>query len=242
MILEALASACRLLARSAEFNEFWVLSSYLDWSFEEGVRSAAFRRVVDAYVSAGLPRELVRVLKLGINGNLKEVLERPEFGLGGVVRNPGPGHDLLLDGARIEVKLVFDCTLPKYYVNVSADWDKLSVARFQGYPGRLFLVVFFVQLPGRRYRNEARPTVHAGIQRQFAALRKVLTRDPAFPSGGPDVHVLSVPATEHLAAGLRSYDARRGLPARETHDLHEQLRDAAVGFSIWECPAAMYTK
>lgn len=225
-----------------EFKEFWVLSSYLDWSFEEGIRNAAFRRVVDAYASAGLPRELLRVLKLGINGNLKEVLERPEFDLGVVVRNPGPGHDLLLQGARVEVKLVFDCTLPKYYGSVSADWDKLSAARFQGYRGRLFLVVFFVQLPARRYRKEARPTVHAGIRKQFAALRKVLTRDPVYPAGEPEIHFLSVPPTEHLAAGLRSYDALRGLPARETDDLHQQLRDAAVGFSLWECPAPVYTK
>lgn len=136
--------------------------------------------------------ELLSAAALGINGNLAVQLGR-ELGASAITRNQGKGQDLLFSGARAEVKLLFDCTHAKYYTCVAADWAKLGDLRSEGFPGPLFLVVFFVEMPGRTYFKERREVVHGGIVEQYRVLRRKLDVEPTWPSDGPAPHALKAP-------------------------------------------------
>jgi hypothetical protein len=102
-----------------ELNDFWVVAGATDCSYEEGVRGAAFKRGVARCEAAGFPEPLLAELRAGVNGNLKATLERQNRpAIGHVVRTMGNGQDLAWAAwggggpAKVEVKLVFDCTGP----------------------------------------------------------------------------------------------------------------------------------
>ncbi|MDB5357027.1 MAG: hypothetical protein JWN24_3480 [Phycisphaerales bacterium] len=205
--LAVVSESCIELA--SKFNDFWVVSALTDGSYEEGERNAHFKRSIEARAEAGVPESLLGLLREGTNGNLKSILERRGPGVGKVVRTKGKGQDLAFEKwengapAKIEVKLVYDCTLPKYYGSVAADWDKLQEVRLRRFAGDLFLVVFFVQLPGFDYPSgqwpgRAKPAEArrkylrtCEISSQFRELKKWLAHPQTWPSKGPHIHHLS---------------------------------------------------
>jgi hypothetical protein len=233
-MISTVAAACEALLREPGFNDFWVVSALPDCSYEEGVRNSKFRRALGLYRDAEMEPELLDCAALGINGNLQKILERPQFDLGEVRRNQGKGQDLILDNARVEVKLLFDGTFRSYYDVVARDWEKLGKVRASGHAGQLFLIVFFVQLPHRTYAGAARQAVHAGIEAQYGFLQTVLPLRPDWPPGGPQVHPLDVPEGRVREALERRFDLTAGEPG--WFEIEAQLAGAGVGACIWEYP------
>src|SRR2546430_833675 len=101
-----------------------------------------------------IPDHLLEQMRSGINGNLACILKKQSPELGHVERNKWAGHDLIIGAPRshgyglVEIKLVYECTEPKYYNDIARDYlEKLATARQKHSDARLFLVVFFVECP-----------------------------------------------------------------------------------------------
>jgi hypothetical protein len=234
---EVLVEACRSLIR--DFNDFWVLSAITDYSFE-GDRSSHFSKVVKSYVTAGAPASLVTQMQKGINGNLAEILAAK----GAAKRNKWKGQDLLLTGAdgtdaRVEVKQVFDCTVPKYYQSVAADLKKLKDVSERGFIGGLFLAVFFVQFPNLRYARHLGPrkVFCEGILKQYQRVCKAIGVNANWPADHPEMVPLTLPRDQQIRAAL---EARFRSVHGTASDLSQSglLESAAVGGSLWEFTAA----
>ena len=227
-----LIRACQLLIR--DFNDFWLLSAITDYSFEEGDRSGHFKKVIASYLAAGAPAPLLLQMQKGINGNLADILATR----GVVTRNKWEGQDLLLareDGAeaRVEVKQVFDCTVPKYYHSVAADMRNLRDVHQRGFTGALFLAVFFVQLPDFRYARHLgrRRVICGGIVRQYQRVSEAVSMAPFWPLDRPDTISLKLPQDEEMRTTLETRFRSVHGPAAS---VERSLEDAAVGVSLWE--------
>jgi hypothetical protein len=250
--LTVLRETCIELMSS--FDEFWILAALTDASYEEGERSSDFKRSIDRYAQAGAPEWLLKQLRNGINGNLRAVLERANPTLGRVIRNVGKGQDLSYDAwkyapaASIEVKLVYDCTLPKYYPSVAADWDKLASLRSKGFSGDLFLTVFFVQMPryeypAGRWAGRSRDSLsrqkylcHCGIAAQFSTLTRALPHSASWPlQGSPYVRKLTALIGEPLEVGRRRFEDFQPTVSWQ-FNAAQHLEDASVGAAIWQIP------
>jgi hypothetical protein len=173
-----------------------------------------------------------------VNGNLFDVLYR-NIDLGkSVVRLPGKGQDLTFThchsrlAARIEVKLLFDCSVPQQYQSTANDWDKLVKVRNSPSNDELFMAVFFHQMPHYDYPERSGYFKRCGIHAQFEQLRKHLSPAPAWPQNSPHIHQLTS-LTEQTAEL-----ASKGRPVRPNWKLDPEihLRDASVGFAIWQIP------
>jgi hypothetical protein len=144
--LSDIATACSEL--QSNYGDFWHCAGFTDRSYEEGVRNRDFRESVDWLAAAGGSLQLIEKLRLGINGNLAHQLAmlHPDWR---VSQNKSRGHDIEIafsnQGlvAALEVKLVYDCTLPKYYPEVAADRQKMLALRDRNANAHLFHVVFF---------------------------------------------------------------------------------------------------
>ena len=232
-IRSALIDACRSLIRN--FNDFWVFGSVTDYSFEEGDRSAHFKKVIRSYEAVGAPAPLLLQMRKGINGNLAELLARC-----GAVRNKWKGQDLLLsDGngnnARVEIKQVFDCTHLKYYRSVAADLRKLKAVSEQGFAGGLFLVVFFVQMPNLRYAKRwgARRVVCVGIREQYRKVCEAIGAKALWPAEEPEMAALHLPADEHTRTSFEArFESMHGPNSGLAVD--GVVKDAAVGVAVWQ--------
>ena len=237
-MIEKVAAACGAFVTEPAFNDFWLISCLTDYSFEEGGQDSKryFRQAMTEYGEAGVPRHLVAMALDGINGNLKTVLERPEFGLGPVRRNKRAGQDLEFAGAKAEVKYLFDGTYRKYYARAARDWQKLAAVRQGGFPGPLFFVVFFIELPGRTWFKKRREVIYPGIHNQYRALMSGLDVAPCWPEYGPVPHRLAQPEIPLRAAIERRFD--RVYRTSGWFQLPEQMRDAAVAACVWEYAAS----
>ncbi|MGD0768895.1 MAG: hypothetical protein ABSB42_11980 [Tepidisphaeraceae bacterium] len=237
----------------SEYNDFWVLSALTDRSYEEGDRNAEFRAEIEHYESAGIPESLVGQLRKGINGNLAEILETQNVGIGQVLRNKGRGQDLIFGPwerggvAMVEIKLVFDCTVAKYFPSVAADWIKLSMVRADQFDGDLFLVVFFATLPNYTYpagswfgvsgSSRDKYLRNCGIEDQLHKLRRFLHHVPCWPeNGSPRAQTLRPLASEvsQGLADLYRQNFRTSAAGGWSFQAPTHLRDGAVGVAIWE--------
>lgn len=247
--LGALVQACRTLV--SEFNDFWVLSATTDNSFEEGVRAPALKRSVASFERAGVPAYLLDQVRIGINGNLASILLRQSPHLGPVRRNPGEGQDIVaglpgFERLAVEVKLVYECTYPKYYAAVAHDWAKLEAACWSGCPAALSLAVFFVELPAFEYPEgfwpgNPHPTkprteyiINDGILSQFDRVNRALGLPPTWPGDGPFLAALHPPKDPliRLALATRYASFHPSRPWR--FDPEDHLRGARVGCAVWE--------
>lgn len=246
----ALVAASEVLA--ASFADFWVLSGLTDCSFEEGDRNGAFKKPITSFENAGATPEVIRQMRQGVNGLLAELMGRANAAE--VVRNKWKGQDLSYRAAgadhpaSVEVKLVFDCTKTKFFVDdVMHDWKKLADQRAAGYVGDLFQVVFFLQLPrhdyprgrwygGKEYGNRRCYLQHVGIAAQYAQLMKMQQVAPVWPDAPPLVRPLAPVSTENAAAATSRF-ASAFVPAKPwTFSLNDSACDAAVGVAIWQYP------
>lgn len=246
-MFDAIRAAC--VALTERYDDFWLLAALSDWSYEEGIRGGrnkGFGKAVDSFERAGVPAALVAQLRAGINGNLADVLRARGLA---VQCNPDCGPDLELTSptaspgrALIEVKLLFDGTLYKYYANVAADRDRLVGWKSPGM--ECVQAVFFTQLPcfhypaGRWYgaskADPARQTRCLGIRSQFQKLMSAMPHQPTWPESGVHVHPLPFPTgvvTEELL--LRRYQ-EIFIPSRPWNfNATEQLKNAQVGVALW---------
>jgi hypothetical protein len=249
--LDTLTAACSKLL--VDYNDFWVLAGVTDCSFEEGTRSHDFRAPCESYRNAGVSGALLDQLIAGVNGNLAAILANTCV-CGSVRRNKWKGQDLGFQASKeapealAEVKLVFDCTLPRFYELVAADWHKLVAVRQSGYSGDLFLAVFFLQMPrhdypaGRWYGKtelprRARFVKFSGIDAQFAQVRKSLHVAPVWPDEPPFVQSLSPTLTMASADVFdRRYSHVLSTAERWQFDPAVHLQEAAVGVAVWQLP------
>jgi len=236
---EVLSSACTQLL---EMSDFWLLCALGDWSFEEGARNRRFGRYVDSWWDHKftLPDDLRTVARRGINGNLREILAAlPEIA-GPVDRNPSSGPDLVFgvdgDSTRytVEVKQVFDGTLPKYFDAIAADREK----------GCHFQVIFFLTLPEYDYpagswygstRIEPSRRRHVvGIPRQLGRVSEALGLDLPLPDHLVEVEL---PAGTEIITDERvntrfSWALESPFPWR--FEAAKHLKDAKVAVVIWQ--------
>lgn len=246
-MFDAIRSACVSLVE--QHDDFWLLAALTDWSYEEGIRGGrnkGFARAVDSYQRAGVPAHVIQSLRAGINGNLAEVLRSQHLE---VQCNPDCGPDLGIvspeltpNRALVEVKLLFDGTLHKYYANVADDRRRLS--NWKSPQIECVQAVFFTQLPCFRYpagrwygaskADPARQTRCMGIPSQFRRLMDVMPFKPTWPESGVYVHNLKFPTsvvTEDLL--LRRYEQIFESTYHWNFNASEQLRNAQVGVAIW---------
>jgi hypothetical protein len=233
--LRALRDACLTVA--SEFNEFWILAGLTDRSYEDGIKKRGFPNAVKRYTEAGVAGDLLLQLQNGVNGNLFDALQSEPLNKS-VVRRTGRGQDLTFTHAssdhtaKIEVKLLFDCSYSKHYQSTADDWDKLAKVRTSPSNDDLFLVVFFQQMPQYDYPGRKGYLNQCGIHAQFQKLRMHMAGKPAGPQNGLCVHQLAAltSQTHELAS--------KGRPVRPNWKLNPEihLQDASVGFAIWQIP------
>jgi hypothetical protein len=231
--LSLLQGACSELLRD---NDFWVLGALTDWSFEEGCRNKHLKEVVESYRHAGVAKEPLMRLSDGVNGCLKEILQRDNPDICPVARNKGKGQDLSCGSsenrARAEVKLVYDCTYRKYYPSVAEDYSKLGKVRRDGFIGDLFLVVTFVELPSYAYPPGgpwgARKVIVSGIDAQLGELARWLFAGPVWGAGKQS---LKVPSKE-----VDAMERRFHAVFEKPFAVWPSLKDAAVDAAIWQVP------
>jgi hypothetical protein len=256
-MFDTIVGACTRLV--TEFDDFWLLASLTDSSYEEG-GSKWFRRAIESYDQVGVPAQIIGALRTGINGNLKALLETTALSAQRrkqppKICNSRDRIDLLLrqvDGgctAFVEVKRLFDCTIARYYSDVAGDRGKLQ--RYVGHGIECYQVVFFTQLPYFRYppgvwyppenkRWKAREITWLGIEAQFARLMTLMPEPPTWPAGpnGPFLRDIASPTSNvtdtHL---LRRYGQIFTPDCEWLFNATEQLRDAKVGVAIWQVGA-----
>jgi hypothetical protein len=252
-MLDTIRETCIHLV--THFNDFWLLASLTDSSYEEG-GTKWFRRAVESYERVGVRAEIINTLRNGINGNLKALLETASLSVQPrkqpAMCNSKDRIDLILQRMEggptvfVEVKRLFDCTIDRYYSDVASDWTKLQKYIACGIES--YQVVFFTQLPSFRYpggvwyppankRWKAREVTWLTIEAQFAHLMTLMPHCPTWPNGasGPFTHDLDFPTNNvterHL---LRRYDDIFVPDDAWTFNSTEQLRDAKVGVAIWK--------
>lgn len=242
-MLGILTEAC--VATVFEHNEFWVLASLTDWSYEEGTRNKNFRYCVDIYKDAGVPEGYINQLHMGINGNLCNAYQQRLPAEYTVIRNKGKGQDLTvyykdMAQAKIESKLIYDLTNTKYYTSTANDFQKLQSVRSVGFPGSLFLVVYFVQMPNHDYRACLAPEKDRrlcpgtrGIRNQYQLLKSKLTVQPVWPLDPPHIEDL---AWSHNFEELKKWHTVIFEPTSVWSFETGCLTDAKVGIAIWQCP------
>ena len=249
--LKTLTDACVELC--SEFDQFWMLAGLTDCSYEEGTRNRHFLRAVRSYSGHGVTPTTLDCLGLGINGNLKRILQNRHPELGAVRRTKGKGQDLSFEAdehgrpVKIEIKLVYDCTMTKYYRSVAADWKKLERVRAEGFGGDLFVGVLFVQMPGftwpagrwygnKRYAARSKYLVHCGIREQFHELSKHLTQSAAWPGPEPYIHALAAPQSDTMDAARKRFEAVFQPDSLWHLDPAVHFAGAAVGAAVWQIP------
>jgi len=237
---------------SRSFNDFWLLAALTERSFEEGDRNRVFRESVVSYENAGVTGPLISQLRGGINERLASAIQQTGLAADPVMRNPSKGSDLKFSTrntgtpVEIEVKMIYDMTFKKYYTSIVDDIRKLEALRIAGFPGELFLIVFFIQLPGMDYpagtwyqnkpcKSRSGFLVVSGIQDQYKCLREQMTKAPIWPNAEPLpayrlVHPTAEVSEHLLMRWFESVFQPRG-PWKFTAATH--LRDAAVGVAIW---------
>jgi hypothetical protein len=229
---------------ASQIDEAWVCWGLTDQSFEERDTNSAIRAAIASYVSAGLPPRVADAMRLGINGNLESQLKlHSKLGTCAnqrVADKSRPDIRLLNSSgesaALVESKLVFDCTTLKYYPKIAADWTKIVGYRTTFPTARLFLVVFFLQLPFYEYLEGlgSRQCIRRGIAQQYQQLRSVLNQKPVWPGDGIFVRPLATIVDADVRnAVCNRFDVAWQLKGK-SFQLERQLRDAAVGFAIWE--------
>lgn len=247
-MFDTIRNACVYLTE--QMNDFWLLAALSDWSYEEGIRGGrnkGFSRAVDSFEHVGVPDTIIQQLRAGINGNLASVLR--SHGID-VQCNPDCGPDLELqargastDRALIEVKMLFDGTLHKYYSSVAADRDRLL--NWRSPKVKCVQAVFFTQLPcfdypiGRWYgaskSDKARQTRCLGIESQFNRLMSVMPQRPTWPESGVYIHELAFPTSVVTDEMLLRRYKHIFIPAHPwSFVAAEQLRNAQVGVALWE--------
>jgi hypothetical protein len=231
--LNLLQSACSELLQD---NDFWVLGGLTDWSFEEGCRNKHMKEAVESYRRAGVTKEPLDRLSDGVNGCLKNLLEKNNPEIRPVDRNKGKGQDLSWgsssNGAKTEIKLVYDCTYSKYYLNVAEDFSKLDRVHRDGFEGDLFLVITLVELPNYEYPLGGawgkRKVIVRGIDAQLNELARRLRPDPVWRAGK---QALKLPSKE-VDAMERRFKTIHDRPFAVGH----ALKGAAVDAAIWQVP------
>src|SRR5947209_2828816 len=119
VLSQAMAASVRQRQR------FWVLAALTDRSYEEGDRNHEFSEAVSFYERAGVASEVLSEMRLGINGNLRDLCAEglPSGHL--VQRNKWRGQDLRffdptgIEQARAEIKPLYDLTLDKHYLTTA---------------------------------------------------------------------------------------------------------------------------
>jgi hypothetical protein len=232
-------------------QQFWVLSALTDRSYEEGDRNHGFSEAVSFYERAGVATEALSEMRLGINGNLRDLCAAglPPGHL--AQRNKWVGQDLRffdptgVEQARAEIKPLYDLTLDKHYWTTAADYDKLVRVRGEGFAGRLFLGVFFIQLPNYCYgpgRWYGKPYTKRrdqysgtwGIAAQYRKLRAALRLPPRWPDGdAPHVEDVGWPGGW---AKLDEWFHGIHQPSGNWQFRPACLDGAAIAMAVWECP------
>ncbi len=237
-VLSILIDACSHLV--SDFDDFWLVAALSDWSYEEGIRAKGYRTYLESWTgAAALPDDLMACLKKGINGNLVDVLRQNPAVLE-AEPSPNRGPDIVITatdgGGRVQVKLVYDETLSKYFTEIAADRGKQCD----------YQVVFFTSLPnfnyvsGKWYRAQTRKARSSemnvvGIPLQLAKVVEKLGCRPNWPAGEAFVHSLpcgTAIVTEQL---IRNRYAQVFAPKTAwTFAAGTHLRDAKVGVAIWD--------
>jgi hypothetical protein len=249
--LSLLRNACSALLDDASYNDFWVLAGLTDRSYEEGDRNGAFSVEIEHHESAGLPMANCAELRRGINGNLADLLSRQNSGKK-VKRNKWAGQDLSITGsgapeATAEVKLIYDCTMSKYYQNVVNDVNKLERLRADDFDGDLFCVIFFVSLPnyvyprgewfGQQWSSRSEYMRNCGISNQFGKATSYLGKNPDWPSNGrPYVRRLNPPGADVCAVVTKLFTENFSTSESWHFDPLAHIHNGEVGVAVWQIP------
>jgi hypothetical protein len=247
--LKFLADACRALVNDPLHNDFWVLSGLTDRSYEEGDRNQKFKWEIKAYESAGLSPAMSEQLRLGINGNLKTILSSqfPEIS---IKRNKWAGQDLTIRSPRkpdavVEIKLIFDCTMPKYFKSLAHDLEKLHQRRADGFTGELFAVVFFATLPeylyprglwfDKQWRSRSAYMRNCGIANQFVQAVERMKCKPIWPAkGAPYIREMKSLAHGNYEVVCKLINNNFQTDEPWQFNPKKHLRKAEIGVGIWQ--------
>jgi hypothetical protein len=229
-------------------DSFWFWSSITDRGIEEGSRNRHLAESVATIRASGCDHAVCDEVAGGINAKLASILESigPSYS---IKTFPNRGRDIVIyatDGtpiAAVEVKHVFDLTESKYYANVAADRDKLLGFRGEHPTTALFLIVYFVQLPGANYpaglwygKKDCRArSGYAGTRGVVAQYRQVMTRlgSATWPESPPEMCTLPVPSAAEAAALAQWYGQVFAPCSEWRFDAKEYFRGAAIGVAIW---------
>lgn len=237
-MIEQVANATR---EAFQVNQLpWLLSAVTDWSYEEGSAKSfvAYTRLFEA---CGTPQAISARMRLGINGYLEQAF--PKFGLSVTDRRVNNGYDFtILDSrggtADIESKLSYDCTLKKYYSEISQDRERLQ----RGNLGEAYQIIFIVSLPEYRYPSgfwngkhyPKRQTVNLGLDSQWAAIQEKIPCPTSWNDGLPVTLKFDDDEKEKAKCLIDAYFAHVFRPdSHWSFDL-AHLRDAAVSIAIWK--------
>jgi hypothetical protein len=250
-LLKLVTDACKSLLQQ---DSFWLIAGMSDTSFEVG-NAASYADFVSACHRSILNESVLEQLRPGINGNLVRQLRKRTEGKksGVIVSSPqARGPDILIrrDGdtaAKMEVKQTWEFTLPKYYLEIAEDRNKLHSERASGFSGELFQIVFLLELPNYRYPEarwyghshsiDSRPPPPTNIRSQWDQVAAHIGHPPAFPAKKPPyVRPLVFPTAEITARDVQEWF--NGLCEPVTPPFHfdaaSQLRDAAAGVVVWQ--------
>lgn len=220
----------------------WLLCAITDWSYEEG-SAPDFAAYTKLFEETGPPPAIVARMRLGINGWLHEAFEGN--GLKVTDRKKSHGCDFTIQTiggltADVESKLSFDCTTPKYYAKeIPLDREKLLASCAT----HAFQLVYIVSLPNYDYprgvwnvsRCKRREVNNLGQVSQWNAIRSRIPFDTEFPGGGPIVFPFEERAKVEANKYLEMFYDKVFRPSEPwTFDLHEHLRGASVGITLWQ--------
>lgn len=234
-MLSVVTNACERLA--SQFDDFWLFAALGDWSYEEGERNSHYRRYLESWLPTELPPDLLPTLRMGINGNLAELI-RADPAVREVTTSPSRGPDIVFQAeagkSTVQVKLLFDCTISKYLVDVEADRSKDCS----------YQVVFFVSLPNFQYPagrwcgkdklSPARQVTTSGVEAQYSLVRERLGA-ATWPTDGPLVNELPVFSTA-VDAAIQAWLARVFKPKAGpwSFDATAQLHGARIAVAVWD--------
>jgi hypothetical protein len=234
----------------SNYNDFWLLSALTERGFEEGDRNRNFAESVRWWRSVELPESICRLMSLGINGVLAEVMRQLPGGYL-IECQPNRGRDILVrspDGSRgaaLDVKHVYDMTTGHYYsADIPLDREKLLKHRLTFPDDLLFQVVFFVQFlnadypRGRWYGDKNCPArssylVVRDIRRQYGTVAKYI--GPAtWPEDPPMTVPLNWPPVGVPAdVAVRWFQAVFCPTGHWCFEPETYLREAEIGAAVW---------
>lgn len=219
----------------------WLLNAITDWSYEEG-GAPGFSAYTYLFEQTGTPSPIANTMRLGINGWLDRAFH--SAGLDVTNRRKSHGYDFSVQGtnnrtADIESKLSYDCTLSKYYGEISHDRERLLESKAD----HAYQVVYIVSLPNYWYpagvwngkSHKARETKHLGIMAQWNAIRSNISAPTVFEGGQPLVLPFDEEVKSSAVGYLKAYFNHVYRPNTSwDFSIDQHLRDASVGIALWQ--------